>query len=95
MNHTDDSLAPLAPLPCCFDAIVVTAPNERAARASVIELRVAYSRACLPSATPPVMLAVADPNGARIGSGGGRVAHSPSALPFSSINTRVTFLLHF
>lgn len=77
MNDSSDTVAPLAPQPCCFDAIIVTAPNERAARASVIELRVAYSRACLPSATLPVLLAVADPNGARIGSGGGRFTVDP------------------
>ena len=62
---------PLTAQQCCFDAIIVTAPNERAARASVVELKVAHQRACLPSAVLPVLLAVQDPNGARIGSGGG------------------------
>ena len=59
---------------CPFSAIVVTAPNDRSAAASRDELRIAFSRVC-PGVDPGsvCLLAVADPNGARIGSGGGTI----------------------
>ena len=59
---------------CPFSAIVVTAPNDCSAAASRDELRIAFSRVC-PGVDPGsvCLLAVADPNGARIGSGGGTI----------------------
>ena len=59
---------------CPFDAIVVTAPNRKAAEASEGELRVAFERVAGKAAGEEVqLLAVSDPKGARIGSGGGTI----------------------
>lgn len=59
---------------CPFDAIVVTAPNTKAAEASEGELRVAFERVAGKAAGEEVqLLAVSDPKGARIGSGGGTI----------------------
>lgn len=58
--------------PVAFDAIVVTAPNERSARAYAEELRARIpGRYCRDGGGELLLLAAADPAGARVGSGGG------------------------
>lgn len=59
--------------PVAFDAVVVTAPNERAARAYAQELaaRIPQRYCRRQDAGELLVLAASDPAGARVGSGGG------------------------
>jgi fucokinase len=65
----------LARTPVAFDAVVVTAPNERSARAYAQELaaRIPARYCCRDGGgeSELLLLAAADPAGARVGSGGG------------------------
>eukprot|EP00419_Tripos_fusus_P013107 CAMPEP_0172668432 /NCGR_PEP_ID=MMETSP1074-20121228/9055_1 /TAXON_ID=2916 /ORGANISM="Ceratium fusus, Strain PA161109" /LENGTH=568 /DNA_ID=CAMNT_0013485079 /DNA_START=46 /DNA_END=1752 /DNA_ORIENTATION=+ len=54
---------------CPFDCIVVTAANERQARSYDAELQRRQQLGVLPEST--LLVSVADPRGARVGSGGG------------------------